>query len=473
MKYIYLILSTFIIIIILAVLESCKKFVTVDPPYTSLLSTTVFKDPVTATGAQTSVYAQMVNTELPYLMARRVGEYADELTSYAPGDPSISYYTNGLQPSLFNDIWYNSFQYIYSANAVIAGLKNPASPIQPLIKNQLIGEAEFSRAFINFYMVNLFGDIPMPLTTDYKTNGIIGKTAKAQVYDQIIADCIDAAKLLNANFVDATDTTVTTERTRPTKWAADALLARVYLFKGDYVNAEGMASAVIGNTSLFSLNTQLNQVFLANSTESIWQLSYLSSQNYLTEGNNFAIRFGLTTYDTETTTSTISPQLLSAFEAGDNRKTTWIDTYASSGNTYYFPNKYQYLSYGGTVTQYSSVLRLAEQYLIRAEARAKQGNLSDAVNDLNIIRNRAGLANYSGAMDNSSIVNAVLHERQVELFTEWGLRWFDLKRSGQADAVMGVVCPVKGGVWATYKQLWPIMLSDINSDPNLTQNPGY
>ncbi|HEY4197438.1 MAG TPA: RagB/SusD family nutrient uptake outer membrane protein, partial [Mucilaginibacter sp.] len=117
--------------------------------------------------------------------------------------------------------------------------------------------------------------------------------------------------------------------------------------------------------------------------------------------------------------------------------------------------------------------RLAEQYLIRAEARSQEGNVSGAQSDLNVIRNRAGLANTT-ASTQTTLLTAILHERQVEMFTEWGHRWLDLKRTGTVDAVMSLVLPAKGGGgWNPNMALMPLPLGDLQADQNLTQNPGY
>jgi hypothetical protein len=131
------------------------------------------------------------------------------------------------------------------------------------------------------------------------------------------------------------------------------------------------------------------------------------------------------------------------------------------------------------MTEYFMVLRLGEQYLIRAEARAKQGNIGGAQSDLNVIRNRAGLPNTT-ASDEASLITAILKERRVELFCEWGHRWFDLKRLGKIDEVMNIVTPIKSNgtvQWQSYKALYPLPLGDlfINNiqNPYLTQNPGY
>jgi hypothetical protein len=162
---------------------------------------------------------------------------------------------------------------------------------------------------------------------------------------------------------------------------------------------------------------------------------------------------------------------LQAFEPGDLRRSEWVDSIIVGSNTYYYPFKYKIKS-GSTLTEYSMVLRLGEQWLIRAEARAQQGDSAGARSDLDMIRSRAGLAPTT-ATTRSDLLTAILHERQVELFTEWGHRWFDLKRTGNVDAVMQVVTQLKGGNWDTNSQLFPIPRSEITVNQNLTQNPSY
>jgi hypothetical protein len=163
----------------------------------------------------------------------------------------------------------------------------------------------------------------------------------------------------------------------------------------------------------------------------------------------------------------IDTSLLNAFEPGDLRKTTWLDSNSVNGITYYYPFKYE-VATGTNKTEYNMVLRLAEQYLIRAEARTQLGELSGAEEDLNIIRNRAGLPDTK-ATDQQSLMNAIMQERRVELFTEWGSRWFDLKRWGIIDNVLSIEKPG----WKSTDQLYPIPQQEIMSNPNLKQNAGY
>lgn len=318
----------------------------------------------------------------------------------------------------------------------------------------------------------------------------MARTPQSQIYQRIVADLKDAFGYLNSRYVDVSDTTITTDRVRPTKAAAAAMLARVYLYTQKYDSAEAEANLVIDNGSLYSLCKNLtnaggatNFVFQRNSTEAIWQIATPIPSNWFTpDGSNFYLPSAPSTGTANC--STISPQLLNSFESNDKRKAQWIGVYTSTGSSptkYYFPYKYQTYNTPATtasvnVTEYVMVLRLAELYLTRAEARAQQNKIADAVADLNMIRNRAGLANYSGGLDKTSLLNAILHERQVELFTEWGNRWLDLKRTGNIDAVMGGpsgVCQTKHGSWSQGSQLFPIPQVELNNNSNLTQNSGY
>jgi len=462
-------------------ITSCKKFLEIPPPNSQLVSSDVFTSAVTATSALTSIYAQMnVNGNL-YSFDLATGSSSDEIESYSSDPGFEQYYQNALKANIESngDIWQPAYNYIYQANAVLAGLHNN-SAITGQINNQLTGEAEFIRAFWYFGLINVFGDVPLVTTINYQANQNLTRTPQAQVYKQIIADLIDAKAKLNSNYVDGTDTSVTTERVRPTKFVAGALLARVYLYYGnltnnadgsDYTNAASEASNVISNSAEFSLVQDLNGVFLANNTEAIWQLQGNSNIGFNTvEGNNFILTAipGGYIYNV----ATISPELLSAFEPGDKRKTDWINYYVDpgSGTSYPYPFKYK-IQAGTTLTEYTTVFRLAELYLIRAEAEVN-GAPGDAVADLNIIRNRAGLPNYSGPTDKASLLSAILHERQVEFFTE-GHRWLDLKRTGNVNAVMSVVTPLKGGKWNPDWALYPIPQTERSADPNLSQNPGY
>jgi len=468
-------ISFLVLICAIMVLNGCKKFIEIPPPSTQLVTSSIFKDNATATGAVLSIYSQMYNNQESVNMAINTGLLSDELTTYATGGNQLKYYENALLATdpASSGPWQNAYNYIYQVNQVIEGLQQ-SNGLSSKVKQQLSGESKFIRAFWYFYLTNCYGNIPIVTTTDYTKNSTISSSTQDLVYQQIIADLKDAQNLLSANFVDASDTTISTDRVRPTKWAATALLARAYLYTKDWKDAEIQASAVIGNTASFKLNSDLNSVFLANSTEAIFQLGIPLPANLNTwDGHTFI----LTSSPVGSSfTTSISPQLLNSFEQNDNRKTSWLGVYTTTDppiQNYYFPYKYK-VRQSTDLTEFTMVLRLAEQYLIRAEAEAN-GAPGDPIADLNVIRNRAGLPNYSGG-SGAPLLAAILHERQVELFTEWGNRWFDLIRTNNLNAVMGTpddVCLMKGGVWNPDHALFPIPQIEISKDHNLTQNTGY
>jgi len=139
---------------------------------------------------------------------------------------------------------------------------------------------------------------------------------------------------------------------------------------------------------------------------------------------------------------------------------------------YYYPFKYKLYKIDDAEGEYFMMLRLAEQYLIRSEARTQMNNINGGLDDINVIRTRAGLKEASD-LSKDSLLKVILQERRSEFFSEGGHRWFDLKRTGKADEIMQGACVLKGGQWFSYKQLLPIPIDDIRLNPNLTQNPGY
>jgi len=463
---------TVLIVCILSVM-SCKKFVEIPPPDSQIVTTTVFNDVNAATAAVTAIYSAMQQES--WIMSQCTGLLGDELQSYSTSNFVRPYYLNRMTSSTSPTPgpWVSGYNYIYQANAVIEGLRGNKNLSEP-VQNQLIGEAKFIRAFWNFYLVNCYGDVPLILTTDYTTNQLLIRSTASKVYNQIVADLLDAENLLNANYVNQTDTAATTDRIRPNKSTALALLARAYLYSGDYANAESASSAVISD-SRYQVVQDLNKIFLINSTEAIWQLQIPSPANQSTiDGLNYILT-AAPTPGSPAQTATIAPGLWNSFEPNDQRKINWIGSIITSNptDTFYFP--YKYKSNSLPVTEYTMMFRLAEQYLIHSESLIRQNkNLDQAALDINVIRNRAGLGIYSGPLNQDSLLSAVIHERQTELFTEWGHRWFDLIRIGNIDAVMSVVNPQKGGQgWNPELALFPIPRNEIKIDFNLTQNPGY
>ena len=281
-------------------------------------------------------------------------------------------------------------------------------------------------------------------------------TSYSIVYEQCIQDVIEAVTLLDTD--DATG-----ERVIPNQATANALLARLYLYTENWEMAEITATKLI---NAYPLETDITNVFLKNASGTLWQFkpNGISDQNTY-EANQFSIRFIPGQIFALTNT------LLDAFESGDLRRDNWVGAHTSSDGltTLNFAYKYKSLFSEEESLEYSVVFRLAEQYLIRAEARAHLGNSIGSQTDLNAIRNRAGLPN-TDASTTEELIAAILQERFVELFTEYGHRWFDLKRLGRAK---NTLAPLKTN-WKDTDLLFPIPETELEVNPNLKpQNLGY
>lgn len=454
--------KTVIILIMCAFATGCEDFLEVDDPQGQIPQEEVFKDEATATAAVSSLYGKLrdevmlsgSNSGMGVLM----GLYADELDYYgAPGDTYETFYLHNVlaADSGVQSIWDKAYNLVYMCNAVLEGLET-ANQLSTEFKQQLRGESLFIRALVHFYLTNLFGDIPYPKTTDYQINTEIEKIPTVSVYDAILEDLIEVKDLLSNNYV-------TDERTRANKGAVSALLARVYLYLEQWQKAETESSEVIGNASLYTLETDLNNVFLKESHSAILQLKPQDPGANASEAATYI-------FDSPPPPFVVlSNGMVENMEPNDLRKIQWVKEVTDGSQSWYYAYKYKQQFNTGTSMEYSIVFRLAEQYLIRAEARASQGNIVGAQQDLNAIRQRAGLGNTQ-ANTSEQLKQAILKERRVELFTEHGHRWFDIRRFGVADEILE---PIKNG-WEITDLLLPIPESDLLLNPNLEpQNPGY
>jgi len=415
----------------------------------------------------------------------RTGLYADDLRQIQ--SPSVNgiaattalFYLNGLTSA--NSLqWSALYRQIYNCNLAIENIESHRANLSRY--NQWMGEALFMRAFSYFDLVNLYGDVPLALSSDYTVNNLLARTSREKVYTQISSDLLKAESLLPEAYLDGTST-ATANRTRPNKFAASALLARVYLYMENYPAAQQMASRVIANANLYELLPPAG-VFLANSKETIWAMAPVSGSVvrdyhlYYTAPALSPTQLALSNISS----AAITQSLLDSFEPGDLRLASWtvlkMTTSAPLNGQFYFPAKYRSAVNG---TEFLIQLRLAEQYLIRSEARLKQGNdVAGAVQDLNVVRQRARPAGQPGLLGDyplnltaEACMDAILKERRTEFFSESGHRFYDLKRTGRIDAVMGAAAVLKGSVWAGWKQIWPVPANDLQLNPNLTQAPNY
>jgi len=439
-------------------MTGCDSFTEVDLPASQLTSSAVFEDKATANAAMVDIYSKIRDNGLLTGslsgLSNQLGLYADELALYGG---EVNFYNNALLPSgnEVGELWNSSYNQIYAANSVIEGVQHSVS-LATVDRNQLKGEALFVRALLHFYLMNAFGDIPYISTTDYEQNRTVHRMPENEVYTFIKADLEQAITLLPEHYISA-------ERVRPNKWTAQALLARVHLYTQTWDEASNAASAVLNQTGLYVWEGDLDKIFLKESTTTLWQLMPGVSGNNTMEAATFSFISG------PPPVSALSSSLMEAFTADDQRKAHWTEAITDGTDTWYHANKYKAVANTGSSVEYSIVFRLAEQYLIRAEARAHQGDLIGAKEDLNKIRHTAGLSD-TAAITASALIDAVIQEKRLELFTEFGHRFFDLKRTGQLDAVLS---PIKAG-WNPTDRNFPLPESELLLNPNLApQNAGY
>tara|TARA_B100000949_G_scaffold235582_1_gene260009 strand:- start:3525 stop:4919 length:1395 start_codon:yes stop_codon:yes gene_type:complete len=450
--------------LVLLFLSACEPFLEVDVPNDRITGETVFSDDATAREAMNGVYIQLFNTafaaggnqSVSFLGGLSAATYT--VTNTVPEMEAFAAHQLEATNSLNLALWSGAYNTIYMCNAMLEGVANNSN-LSLETREALEGESRFIRAFTYFNLTNLYGEVPLVTQTTYTNNALRARSPQTEVYELILEDLNRSAELLDTGYPD-------NERTRTNRFTVLALLARVHLYLEDWEQAETYSSEVLAATDLYELPDDLNTVFLANSPEALWQISpegWGGSFSHTRDGN-LLIRITPTGSPVS-----LSETFMQEWVAGDLREENWIGSFSSSSETYYYPYKYkiQYNATGSNYTEYSMVMRLAEQYLIRAEARTRQGKLEAAVADLNVIRERADLQPlvYTPTLTQEQLLEAIYEERYKELFSEWGHRWLDLKRTGKALEVLE-------GIQET-DLLYPIPEAELLKNPNLTQNAGY
>lgn len=447
-------------VLIIASSTSCKKFVQIEPPEELITAGNVFSNDSMAAEAIRGIYIKIMGSNQSLLngtLSLYPALSADELLNNYPKTDDDQFFKNTLlsdNGAIGTNFWRSGYANIYLANICIENISKSAN-ISRDAKKQLTGEAKFIRALCYMYLVNTFGDVPLITSTNVDLNLQMPRSSQSDIHDLIITDLRDAWLSLTSN--GATETS-------PDQYAAASLLAREYCYLQKWEQSEIFCSIAI-NAGEFSLEADLNNVFLATSRETIFQLAPVWKNNSTSEGYSFVPGSPIIIPP-----YTLSDSLLAAFEQNDLRKSAWTKSVIVNGKAYYFPFKYKTNVTSQSPTEYNIVLRLAEQYLIRAETRIRQNNVAGALKDINLIRQRAGLSPLSANTNFIQCIAAIEHERRIELFAEWGHRWFDLKRTNRLDVVLSNHSEKD---WQTTDRFYPIPQQEMKRNPTLSQNVGY
>lgn len=433
--------------------SACKKLIRVEAPKTQLSSDKIFSNTETANAAMASIYSQF-NSSIGLNISLFSGLYADELQTSSASQPTLEFAqsTIGVSNGINLNIWRGLYGVIYQCNHFLEGLEE-SKTIEQTSKNGFKGELLFIRAVCFYYLLQLYGDVPLLTNTDVRYSSIAARTDRAIIIKRLVEDLLEARTLLPKQYSDA-------ERVRVNYWGACAMLGKLYLMQQQFTEAEAMATEVIAS-GLFALANNPGAVFVKGSNETILQFW---TQNGFTQMGVSCIPSG-----TAIPLYLIHPKLTERFETGDLRKNSWCRTVTISGQSYVYPFKYKNrVSSTGATGEYFVFLRLAELYLIRSEARLMQGHIADALADINVVRSRAGLTALQ-LQSTAALLVAIEQERSLELFCEWGERFIDLKRRQRATVVLGALKPG----WKATSALFPLPQYELLNNPSLVQNPGY
>ena len=452
---------------VLCGLQSCEDFVDIDSPNFQMVTQDVYSKEKTTIAAVQGIYNQLYVAYFSTYGVSLLGAMSGDILmartdTYLPFDQHELFSMNTPDASFNQNIWSSSYNIIYLTNRALEGLKT--ANINDDLRKNLRGQVLFIRAFTYFYLTNIYGDVPLLLTSDYEANSIAPRNLAEEVWKQIESDLDKAITLLN-NTTEYTND----ERSYVNRSAAEALLARVHLYQDDWSNAEIFSSKVINRSDLYGLEANSEDVFRANSKEAIWQIAPDGVNNFVPrEANQFVLLVN-NTGTTITGNTALTDDFVNTMDALDNRR-LWVGESRTETEHFYFAEKY-WFDNNGEIQQYSTPMRLAEQYLIRAEARVKQNKLAEAISDLDQIRARAGIdliAHVKPNIDQQALLDSILLGRKRELFAEWGHRWFDLKRIGKVNTVFN-----GRPTWQSTDELYPIPGGERLKNPFLTQNDGY
>jgi hypothetical protein len=410
-----------------------------------------------------------------------------------------------------NNEWFDNrytfiFQAIGNCNSALVGIDK--APIDATLKQQLIGELKFIRAYNYFELVKGYGGVPLVLTPVSPADAVgLKRASAADCYAQIVKDLQEAAAALPERSARAS-----ADKGRATKGSANAYLAKAYLFTEQWALAQTAAETVI-NSNQYSLGDfdKVWSVNNPNGVESIFELNYNANQT-----------FNLGTYLTVVMRSradggwgfnTPSSNLEQAFGSDPRRQWTIIKQGDNVGPK---TSSFDYSSYDTKLSENESgrisrkmflqladrpanegnhsplnriEMRLADLLLIHAEASNKLGQDTKALTSLNLVRARANRLSPGTVLPRTStgaqLLSDIWLERRLELAME-GHRYYDLVRQKRLVDVMTAFNTaqrtntdpydggkVKGQVSST-NNLFPIPTPQIQlSGGNVTQNPGY
>ncbi len=439
---------------LLLTVSSCQNFLDVKP-LESISDAVTITDQNSALTALRGVYSALASGDYYGTSFQSIGYLSGDNIQWTGSQSQVQEFINhkvNADNSTIAAVWIAIYRTINRANNVLAKVPTVTDPtLTTALKNQYLGEAYTIRALAYFDLARTFGGVPLITSPTVKPTDNVGikRSSQAETYAQALKDLEAAEPLLPA----------TTDRYRVTQKTVFALKSRYYLYQKDYAKAEDYANRIISDATNYRLVKPFGTFFQSDArgtAESIFELFYNGTTEVNAHRNQWQPQTTGGTRQWAPNDALVA--LLNNTAIGGTRSTL----VAKDNQNRWYGNLY----YRNPASDPSYIFRTAEAYLIRAEARAQQDKLADALTDLNAVRDRAGLTLLTATTTatKDAVLLAVENERRVEFALE-PHRWFDLVRTGRAAAVLNVTDP--------NRYLLPIPVQQRLSDPTLEQNPGY
>lgn len=503
--------------IALAILaSSCRKQLD-QLPISSATTETFYKQPLDFLQGVNAAYSSLRGypDRLLFLSEIRSDNLYGVTQTGRDWDP-INNFSKGIAPNTYvEEAWREDFSGIFRANTVLDQLKNNGANVGSVpLATRFQAETRFLRAFFYFDLVRYFGGVPIvdhPLGV--AESGTIGRSSVADVYKFIIADLQYAIANLPSNYSGAYPSYAATDAGRATKYAAEAILAEVYMTRsGPTLGIEGPGLASnewnlaipllqdIISSGQFTFSTTYANIFsYTNQTpivnkEAVFDVMYVAGQNPVV-GATFPWQLAPNTYFSSLGNNSVangalgdipvSTNMTSSYETGDTRKAFSINsagfTYQGSFDGLPFFKKWIDLTKIPTTSRgdwginfiavrYTDILMLKAECILNGSGGGSQADVDAIVNQ---VRTRAGL----GTLANVTLAQ-LFNERRHE-FADEGLRWFDLVRQGNVVSVMNAFIATddtdkKMNQMIANYVIYPVPQSQIDVAPGLyKQNPGY
>lgn len=437
---------------------SCTSQIEVDMPEDRIDHSEVFEDVATTKAALNSLYLDFASTAIFNKsnagVSYNLSLFTDELDFYGTNANSRDLYENNISNinSLTSSWWNITYQDIYAINAFVQGVSN-STFLEAAFKKQLLGEAYTLRALYYHYLTILYGDIPYTISTDYNLNKSLKKLSYQEVLLNIESDLTTAIELLDYSNRDPNKFYIN-------KSVALVILVENYIAQKKFNKAEQTAHLIL-DQKLYSIEDNLSRTFKKDAKSTIWQIAPRFATDMTPEASLYLFsNFNLNS-------ATVTNKLLSLFDNKDKRKEQWLKKINLNNKEFY--QVFKYKNQTNNTDEFSILFRIEQVYFQLAYSLYMQEKTKQAIETLNIIRQKRGLEDLPPTLTKQEFLTNYLNESQKEFFTENARRFMDLKITNKLDDLNQVKPNLQ-----PYHNLMPIPYRQLEINKNLMpNNPGY